>query len=66
MVSKNQVPYTKVMGKLLFSKKEVNEWLNSRKSLEKKYILPKVILGSHDPLLEEALKKIQLWNSYFI
>ena len=57
LVSKNQVPYTKVMGKLLFSKKEVNEWLNSSKSLEKKYILPKVILGSHDPLLEETLKR---------
>ena len=57
LVSKNHVPFTKVMGKLLFSKKEVDEWLNSSKSLEKKYILPKVILGSHDPLLEETLKR---------
>jgi len=57
LVSKNQVPYTKVMGKLLFSKKEVNEWLNLNQSKQNKYSLPKVILGSHDPLLEETLKR---------
>ena len=28
LVSKNQVPFKKVMGKLLFSKKEVDEWLD--------------------------------------
>ena len=57
LVSKDQIPFTKVMGKLLFSKKEVGEWLNASKFKEKKYILPKVILGSHDPLLEETLKR---------
>ena len=35
LVSKNQIPFTKVMGKLLFSKKEVDEWLNSSKSMQK-------------------------------
>ena len=45
------------MGKLLFSKKEVNEWLNLNQSKQNKYSLPKVILGSHDPLLEETLKR---------
>ena len=57
LVSKNQIPYKKVMGKLLFSQKEVNDWLNSKNSFEKNSMLPKVILGSHDPLLEEALKR---------
>ena len=57
LVSKNQIPFKKVMGKLLFSQKEVDEWLNTSKSKEKNYILPKVILGSHDPLLEETLKR---------
>ena len=57
LVSKDQIPFTKVMGKLLFSKKEVDVWLNAGKFKEKKNILPKVILGSHDPLLEETLKR---------
>tara|TARA_B100001175_G_C19444122_1_gene607813 strand:+ start:81 stop:941 length:861 start_codon:yes stop_codon:yes gene_type:complete len=57
LVSKDKIPYKKVMGKLLFSKNEINNWLNKSNFLEKKHELPKVILGSHDPLLEESLKR---------
>ena len=28
LVSKNQVPYSKVMGKLLFSKKDITNWIS--------------------------------------
>tara|TARA_B100002052_G_scaffold66080_1_gene59454 strand:- start:2835 stop:3692 length:858 start_codon:yes stop_codon:yes gene_type:complete len=57
LVSKDEIPYKKVMGKLLFSKKELDDWLNANKKVEKAFKLPSVMLGSHDPLLEESLKR---------
>ncbi len=57
LLSKDQIPYTKVMGKLLFSKKEVTQWLRASQSKEHHTMMPKVLLGSHDPLLEETLKR---------
>ena len=58
LVSKEEVPFSKVMGKLLFSKEEVANWITgNNKSVENKNYLPDVILGSHDPLLEYAIKK---------
>ena len=58
LVSKEEVPFSRVMGKLLFSKEEVANWIaGNNKSVENKNYLPDVILGSHDPLLEYAIKK---------
>ena len=58
LVSKEEVPFSKVMGKLLFSKEEVANWIaGNNNSVENKNYLPDVILGSHDPLLEYAIKK---------
>jgi len=58
LVSKDQVPYSKVMGKLLFSKKEITNWISGGKQFIKhKQNLPNVLLGSHDPLLEWAVKQ---------
>ena len=57
LVSKDQVPYSRVMGKLLFSKKEISNWISGERisNLEATNI-PNVLLGSHDPLLELAIK----------
>lgn len=58
MVSKEEVPYTKLTGKLLFSKAEITNWISgSLTQTFKSETLPTVLLGSHDPLLELAIKK---------
>ena len=58
MVSKEEVPYAKLTGKLLFSKAEITNWISgSLTQTFKSEILPTVLLGSHDPLLELAIKK---------
>ncbi len=58
LVSTDKVPYSRVMGKLLFSKSEISNWISggkNNKSTQKN--LPNIILGSHDPLLELAVKQ---------
>ena len=58
LVSKDQVPYSRVMGKLLFSKKEIKNWISGEKNeITNNKNAPDVILGSHDPLLELAIKQ---------
>ena len=58
LVAKEEVPFSKVMGKLLFSKEEVANWIAGRNnSVDNKKYLPDVFLGSHDPLLEYAIKQ---------
>jgi putative molybdopterin biosynthesis protein len=58
LVSKDLVPHSRVMGKLLFSKIEISNWISGNKSenIQLKS-MPIVLLGSHDPLLELAVKK---------
>ena len=58
LVSENQIPHTKVTGKLLFPKALVRDWIRSGTSTAgaRSYIeRPLVAAGSHDPLLEWAL-----------
>jgi putative molybdopterin biosynthesis protein len=57
LVSKDLVPHSRVMGKLLFSKIEISNRISGNKSedIQLKSI-PIVLLGSHDPLLELAVK----------
>ena len=57
LISKDDIPHSRVMGKLLFSKKEISNWISGEKinNLEATNI-PNVLLGSHDPLLEIAIK----------
>lgn len=58
MVSKEDVPYAKLTGKLLFSKAEITNWISGSLTQSSKFeTLPTVLLGSHDPLLELAIKK---------
>lgn len=58
LVAKEEVPFSRVMGKLLFSKEEVANWIAGKNnSVDNKKYLPDVFLGSHDPLLEYAIKQ---------
>tara|TARA_B100000768_G_scaffold55702_1_gene54211 strand:- start:1375 stop:2241 length:867 start_codon:yes stop_codon:yes gene_type:complete len=58
MVSKEEIPYSKVTGKLLFLKTEISSWISgSSTQISNLETLPTVLLGSHDPLLELAIKK---------
>lgn len=58
MVSKEEIPYSKVTGKLLFLKTEISSWISgSSTQISNLEMLPTVLLGSHDPLLELAIKK---------
>ncbi len=58
LVSENQIPHTKVTGKLLFPKALVRNWIKSGTSAggARSHVdRPLVAAGSHDPLLEWAL-----------
>ena len=57
LVSKDLVPHSRVMGKLLFSKIEISNWISGNKTEDIHFkSVPIVLLGSHDPLLELAVK----------
>ena len=58
LVSKDKVPHSRVMGKLLFSKTEISNWISGNKrEIINNRNSPDVLLGSHDPLLELAVKQ---------
>jgi len=62
LAASGEVPCSRAMGKLLFPRDAVNAWLARRSSgLEglAPTPLPKVFLGSHDPLLDWALRDSQ-------
>lgn len=62
LVASNSVPYSKATGKLLFSRDAITTWVNEgsighvNTSIEP---LPNVFFGSHDPLLDWALRESQ-------
>lgn len=60
LAASGKVPCSRATGKLLFQREAVNAWLARRSSgLEglAPAPLPKVFLGSHDPLLDWALRE---------
>lgn len=61
LIAQKQIPCTRVMGKWLFPKHSIDLWLmqNSEMNIEEHHFrnLPAVIVGSHDPLLEWALRE---------
>ncbi|MEM7194110.1 MAG: helix-turn-helix transcriptional regulator [Pseudomonadota bacterium] len=60
LVAKNEVPCSKATGKLLFPQDAVNAWLvkhGSGFSISHRGQRPSVALGSHDPLLEWAIRE---------
>ncbi len=60
LAADNSIPCTRATGKLLFSRSAVERWLaqNSTGDNDLSAVLP-VIAGSHDPLLEWAVRESQ-------
>ena len=61
LAASGKVPCSKATGKLLFPRREIEAWLARERtgptSFENLAPLPNVFLGSHDPLLEWALRE---------
>jgi putative molybdopterin biosynthesis protein len=57
LVSTGAVPCTRATGKLLFPRAAIDAWLAAAGSGPASSERPAVMLGSHDPLLEWALKQ---------
>ncbi len=62
LVSDEAVPFTRAMGKLLFPRAAIDSWLIENGqgfSSTAAKVRPNVFLGSHDPLLDWALRESQ-------
>lgn len=64
LVAGGKVPYSKTTGKLLFPRAAIDQWLQDSSvgipsSRENSAARPNVFLGSHDPLLDWALRESQ-------
>jgi putative molybdopterin biosynthesis protein len=59
MAAKRQIPVTRATGKLLFSRKLIERWVEGRTELPSGYDAapPPIYAGSSDPLLEWALRE---------
>ncbi len=60
LAASGEVPCSKAMGKLLFPREAVEAWIAERSSGVERFTakpLPNVFLGSHDPLLDWALRE---------
>lgn len=59
MAAKRQIPVTRATGKLLFSRKLIERWVEGRTDLPRDYDAapPPIYAGSSDPLLEWALRE---------
>jgi len=58
LAASGEVPCSRATGKLLFPRREIDAWLASKASpAAKTASRPLVITGSHDPLLEWALRE---------
>ncbi len=61
MAASGKIPCTRATGKLLFPRKEVESWLEGKASqafaAQPASTRPSIFLGSHDPLLDWALKE---------
>jgi len=59
LVSAQEIPCVKATGKLLFPKAELMHWIHTGELLPKgkNNIRPNVLTGSHDPLLEWAIRE---------
>lgn len=57
LAASGEVPCTRVTGKLLFPEAAVRAWIAGASSGAGRKPLPAIFLGSHDPLLEWALRQ---------
>ena len=63
LAASGEIPCSKALGKLLFPRQAINAWLgeNATGYLPKVEITrPDIFLGSHDPLLDWALREAQI------
>lgn len=68
MAAAGDVPCTKVTGKLLFPSDEVQAWIDAARSgpaSAPHHQLPSVFLGSHDPLLDWAIRESRCGMAVF-
>ena len=58
LVSKNALPHIRATGKLLFPKSQIDAWLASKSGVAPVAVdaAPPIVAGSHDPLLEWAVR----------
>jgi excisionase family DNA binding protein len=69
LASSRQIPCLRAMGKLLFPRREIDSWLageSSGAAPAKAEPLPNVFLGSHEPLLEWALRESRCGLATFL
>ena len=58
LAASGAVPCSRATGKLLFPTREIRAWIDrSRTGGENRVVPPPVLLGSHDPLLDWALRQ---------
>jgi excisionase family DNA binding protein len=57
LVRQGTIPCTRVTGKWLFPKTQIDQWLAENAAGEQAAAPPPVIAGSHDPLLDWAVKE---------
>jgi len=59
LAASDEVPCVRVVGKLLFPRAEIQEWIHGARSgpLTEQTAIPDIVAGSHDPLLEWALRE---------
>lgn len=59
LAANGEIPCVRAVGKLLFPRDEINAWLNDTRSgplMRPVTDIPPIIAGSHDPLLDWALR----------
>jgi excisionase family DNA binding protein len=57
LAASGEIPCSRATGKLLFPRQAIDEWLASNSNATSAAPRPLVIVGSHDPLLEWALRE---------
>ncbi|NKB62386.1 MAG: helix-turn-helix domain-containing protein [Gammaproteobacteria bacterium] len=60
LVATGDIPHSRATGKLLFPKKEIQNWVSNRGfgfDSDHPKSVPNILLGSHDPLLDWAIRE---------
>lgn len=57
LAAANEIPHRRITGKLLFPRAEILEWIDSGGRQVKETPRPPVLTGSHDPLLDWAVRE---------
>ena len=56
LAASGEIPHTKATGKLLFKRQDIEAWLGARHDGGVRNAAPPIVVGSHDPLLDWALR----------